>query len=125
LRNVSIGMKHAPYVNMVMSLKIEDHVGVPCQGPALQAWEVQFMGQSDRTRRRVPREMRIGFLQGVDKTQSRFLIGFRQIIIEDGLCIEVRLLPRNNRLALHCLLRLLYPLAEAFEIVLVGGFSGF
>ncbi len=100
-------MQHTPDVDVVGVLDVEDQIGIPSQRPGAKARQVQLMSVSWRARGRMPADVTVRVLQGVDESQRGSPGVFGPVVRECVLDILLRLLAGGNGLGLHDRLRVL------------------
>lgn len=106
-RDVTLPVQHTPNVDVVGVLDIEDQIGIPSQRPGAKARQVQLVGVSRRAGGRMPADVAVGVLQGVDEAERGCLSTFGQVVGDRVLDVPMGLLARDDGLGLHDLPRVL------------------
>ena len=63
-------MKHAPNIDVIRFLDVKNDIGVTCQWPRSQARQIQFVGVFVGSRCWVATDVREGFFQRINPSQS-------------------------------------------------------
>lgn len=111
-RDVALPMQHTPDIDVVGVLDVEDQIGIPRQRPGAKFRQVQLVGVSRRSRGRMPADVAVRVLQGVDEAERGGLGAFGQVVRDRVLDVPMGLLARDDGLGLHDRLRVL-PVALA------------
>ena len=98
-RDVALFVQHAPDVDVLVALDVEDQVGVAPKWPESQIGKPELVRIAGRPRRRVPRDMGVGLLELVDEPEGHLRGGFDQVVVDCLLHVPVGELPRDD--ALH------------------------
>ena len=106
-RDVTLPVQHTPDVDVVGVLDIEDQIGIPSQRPGTKARQVQLVGVSRRASGRMPADVAVRVLQGVDEAERGCLGIFGQVVGDRVLDIPMGLLARDDGLGPHDRLRVL------------------
>ena len=105
-RDVTLGMEHAPDVNVGLAIHIEHEIGIAFQWPEFEAGQIEVMGITTGTASRVTGDLPVGALQGINESQRDCFPGLAQLMVDGLLNIPVGLLAWNDRLDGHAVLRL-------------------
>ncbi len=111
-RNITLPVQHAPDIDTVVALEVENQVGETRQGPKPQTRQVQFVCVSRGTRGWLSSDVGVGLLKGLDEVEGRFDCTLAQVMVDglvnvpagqlsrdDGLCVQrrARWLTRSRR----------------------------
>ena len=91
-------MQHAPDIDVIDALNVEDKVRISLDRPEAQAAQVQFVGVSRRTRGRMAADMSVGAFQGSDEAERRLRGSFTQLVRDHLLGVSSGTIARKNRL---------------------------
>lgn len=79
-RDVTLPVQHTPDIDVVGVLDVEDQIGIPSQRPGAKARQVQLVGVSRRASGRMPADVTVRVLQGVDEAERGGLGAFGKIV---------------------------------------------
>jgi hypothetical protein len=100
-RDVTLPVQHTPDVDVVEVLDVEDQIAIPRQRPAAKVRQVQLVGVSRRASVRMPADVAVRVLQGVDAAERGGLGAFGQVVGDRVLDVPIGLLARDDGLGLH------------------------
>ncbi len=96
--DVAFTVKDAPDVDMAFAVQVKYKMRIPPHRPEPKAGQIQFMGITRRTARRMGRYMFVGALQLPDKAEGNLFARLIKITINGLLNIQIGLPTRNYRL---------------------------
>lgn len=82
-------MQHAPDIDAVVALEVENQAGEPRQGPKPQTRQVQFVGVSRRTRGGLSTDTGAGLTKGRDEVEVRLESTFARVMIDGFVNVPV------------------------------------
>ena len=94
-------MKHAPNVDLIVPLDMEDQVGEPAQRRASKFRQIQFVRISRRSARGITCDMPVGALKGIDEIKRALFAEHCPAIVEGALHIGVCRGAKNDRFIRH------------------------
>ncbi len=98
-------VQHAPDVDVVRALDMEDDVRVATEWPGAQSRQVQFMAVARRAAPGMTADVRVGGLQRIDETEGRIARALIEVVRDDVLDILVCQRARDHTLGLHAFAR--------------------
>lgn len=107
-RDVTLLVKHAPDVNVLVALDVEDKVRVAPKWPESQVCKPELVCVARRPGRWLTCDVGVGLLELVDEPHGNLRRGFDEAVVDCFLYVPVRKFPRNDALQdLHVGRRLL------------------
>jgi transposase len=100
-RNIAFSVEHAPDIDMLLTLHVENQVWISGQRPGAQTRKVQLERVARRSRGRMLSDMHVGPFQCIDEAHGCLLGVFGHIVVEDLLDVAHRSLTGYNGLGLH------------------------
>ena len=94
-------MQNPPNIDLVVTLYIEDNLGVIWNSPESKVRQVQLVGIARRTCGRVATDMVVSALQRIDEAQRCIHRTLLKVIPNRFIHIPISLSARDNRLYLH------------------------
>lgn len=98
LWDVALTVQHAPDIDVIGALNVEDKVRISLDRPEAQAAQVQFVGVPRRTGGRMAADTSVGAFQAGDEAERRPRGSFTQVVRDYVLGVSSGTIARNNRL---------------------------
>ena len=97
-RDVALAMQHAPDVDAIGALDVEDQVWIARQRPEEQTGKVQVVRLAGRPAGRMTANVGVCLLQGFDEAQCRLISAIVQVVIYGLIHIPVGQVTRDDGL---------------------------
>ena len=94
-------MQHAPYIDVVIDLDVEEEMRKTAQRPAAQSRQIKQGSVSGRAAGRVAAEMSKGGFECVDEAQCQFDTTFVEVMAQRIVDIVLRSSTQRDRRQLH------------------------
>ncbi len=118
-------MKHAPDVDVLVALDVEDEVRIAPQRPKAQIGKPELMRIARRPRRWLTCDVGVGFFERVNKPNGNPCRGFDQVTVDRFVYVPVRKFPRNDAFqALHLGCRFLIVSRSPAKYAVSAGAAG-
>ena len=94
-------MQHAPDVDVIVALNMEDEIRITGQRPVAQARQVQLMGVAGCTRGGMASDVNVGLLQRFDEAQRGLLRASLEVVLYGLIGISVGHLTQDDGFGLQ------------------------
>ncbi len=96
-----MGMEHAPDVDVIIALDVEDKMGIALQHTASQSGDGKLIGVARRSSDGMKGDRAVCGAQGLDEAESDLCPRFVEVVVDSQLNVPARQFPRQDRLFAH------------------------
>ena len=108
-------MQHAPDIDVLRKLDVEDEIGIPGQRPRPQSRQIELVRVPWRSRRGMAADVGVGTLQRIYEAQSCVRCALTHVMRDGLVDIPAGLLARDDDLDLQSRVPALVPLRTWFR----------